>query len=455
VASPARLAGVGLFVMSGLLLFAVGLFMIGDRQMAFAKKFIIYTQFTKITGLQPGAIVRVSGAKAGSITEIFPPARPSDKFKVKLEITEDLHQIVRNDSIASIETEGLVGGTFLAISGGSDQSPTAPAESIIPSREPFEIADLLQQMNGTITKVNDTIDLLQADLLRATASIADTVENADKLITDVSADVKTMASAGARIGADAAEITEGIRKGEGTLGKLVKDDELYNRVTSIAKKADDIATDAKQVVEQARKAITDLQAKDGPVQGVATNLKQTLDDARLAMSAFAENMEALKHNFLVRGFFNQRGYFNLASISPAEYRQGALNKDGKRSVYRVWLSSSVIFERDAEDPEAEQLTDGGKARLDSAVAPYLDRLVDGVLMVEGYATDGTRNEQYVRSRIRAAMVREYLVAKFHLEPQAVGLMPLGSDAKGSPNGGKWDGIAVAAFLEKDLAAKGK
>jgi ABC-type transporter Mla subunit MlaD len=63
---------VGVFVLAGLLLFSVGLFLIGDRQMAFAKKFTVYTEFKKITGLQPGAIVRVSGAKAGSITEDSP-----------------------------------------------------------------------------------------------------------------------------------------------------------------------------------------------------------------------------------------------------------------------------------------------------------------------------------------------------------------------------------------------
>ena len=97
--TPARLAGVGVFVLSGLLLFAVGLFMIGDRQMAFVKKFTIYTEFRKITGLQPGAIVRVSGAKAGSIIEILPPSRPSGKFRVKLEIIEELHQLVRTDSL--------------------------------------------------------------------------------------------------------------------------------------------------------------------------------------------------------------------------------------------------------------------------------------------------------------------------------------------------------------------
>src|SRR5688572_31994236 len=108
MATPARLVGVGVFVLGGLLLFTLGLFMIGDRQMAFAKKFIVYTEFKKITGLQPGAVVRVSGAKAGSITQILPPETPDEKFRVELAITEALHHLVRTDSVATIETEGLV-----------------------------------------------------------------------------------------------------------------------------------------------------------------------------------------------------------------------------------------------------------------------------------------------------------------------------------------------------------
>src|SRR4029453_11304766 len=73
MSSPTSLAGVGVFVVGGLALFALGLFMIGDRQMAFARKFTVYTEFTKITGLQPGAVVRILGAQAGSISPSPPP----------------------------------------------------------------------------------------------------------------------------------------------------------------------------------------------------------------------------------------------------------------------------------------------------------------------------------------------------------------------------------------------
>src|SRR5262245_33694617 len=173
--------------------------MIGDRQMAFARKFTIYTEFARITGLQPGAIVRVSGARAGSVKEIIPPGRPSEKFKVRLEIAEDLHPLVRTDSFTTIETEGLVGGSFLAVRTGTDAAPPAPENSTIPGREPFALADLLQQTSDTIKNINATIDELKGDVVDAVQAINDTVGNANQLIDDVSDDIKTIASSDASI----------------------------------------------------------------------------------------------------------------------------------------------------------------------------------------------------------------------------------------------------------------
>ena len=70
-------------------------------------------------------------------------------------------------------------------------------------------------------------------------------------------------------------------------------------------------------------------------------------------------------------------------------------------------------------------------------------------MIEGYAQTGTRDQIYLRSRVRASLVREYFLAVFGLTPQTVGVMPLGRDSAGSPNGAPWDGVALALFEEKD------
>jgi phospholipid/cholesterol/gamma-HCH transport system substrate-binding protein len=459
--APARLAGVGIFVIAGVLLFAIGLFMIGDRQMAFARKFVVYTEFAKIPGLEPGAIIRVSGAKAGTVKEILPPNTPSDKFRVRMEITETLHPLVRTDSVAAIETEGLVGGTFLGIGTGSDGAAPAPENFTIPSREPFLFADLLQQMSDTIVKVNVTIDDLKDDVVHAVVSVGDTVDNVNALLMAVTDDVNTMASAGARITSDAAEIADTIRAGRGTIGKLVKDDELYRHAASVARKADEIASNAQQVVEQTRQSVEQarqllegLQRENGPVEGLTSSLRQTLDDTRVAMAGFAENMEALKRNFLFRGYFNRRGFFALDDISPAEYRQGVLTR-GDRRVFRVWLAASGLFDVSAEQSGEERLTEEGRAQLDSAISPYLDRINSAIVIVEGYATAPTVDQQYLRSRARAAAAIDYLSGKFHLDDQRTGVMPLGAQAPESPSKPVWDGVALAVFLDKRLAAGSK
>jgi len=449
VATQARVAGVGVFVLGGLLLFAVGLFMIGDRQMAFAKKVTVYTEFKKITGLQPGALVRVSGAKAGSITQILPPDSPSGKFRVELEIVEALHRLVRTDSLATIETEGLVGGNYLGITTGSDTAPIVAANATIAGKEPLDVAELVQRMGDTVTKVNDVVDGMRDDVQRAVVAIADTADNANSLITSVTGEVTKIAAAGALITADAAQIAEGIRSGKGTLGKLVNDDELYNRVSAIAKQTEETTAHARQLVQSARETLEGLQSKDGAVQGMTASVKQTMDDARESMAGFTENMEALKHNFLLRGFFNKRGYFDLAQISPADYRQGALTKGSDRRLVRVWLRSDALLEPEPGHPGKEQLSEAGKDGVDAAIAPYLEYLASGIVIVEGYAQQGPRDEQYLRSRVRASIVRDYLVGTFHLDPRATGAMPLSADSTGSPGKVPWDGVALAVILPKD------
>jgi phospholipid/cholesterol/gamma-HCH transport system substrate-binding protein len=289
---------------------------------------------------------------------------------------------------------------------------------------------------------------MRDDVHRAVVAVADTVGNANGVIADISPDVKSIVASGAKIAGDASQIAEGIRSGNGTLGRFVNDEELYNHVTTIARQAEETTTTAKQVIENAKRTLEGFQSKDGPVQGMTANVKQTMDDARAAVAGFSENMDALKHNFLLRGFFNGRGYFDLAQMSPADYRQGALTKDGDRSLIRIWLRSDVLFEPEPDKAGGERLTDGGKVRIDSAIAPYLEHVASGIVMVEGYAQQGARDERYLQSRARASLMRDYLIAKFHLDPQATGAMPLGGDSTDSPGKAPWDGVALAVILPK-------
>src|ERR1044071_8552671 len=134
---------VGLFVIGGLLLLGAGLFLIGDRRQAFGQHVEYYAEFRNLAGLSTGAKVRVGGMDAGEVIGIVVPDSPPLHFRVRWRVNARLRGLVRSDSVASVDTEGIVGGVYLSVRPGSGQSLEAAALSTIPSRDPVELSELL------------------------------------------------------------------------------------------------------------------------------------------------------------------------------------------------------------------------------------------------------------------------------------------------------------------------
>jgi phospholipid/cholesterol/gamma-HCH transport system substrate-binding protein len=444
--NAAKAIGAGAFVVVGALLFTAALFMIGERRMLFVDRFTLFTEFRSLGQLEVGAIVRVGGLDAGEVTDIIVPASPDRPFRVRMEVREDLHQLIRTDSVATTQTEGLVGAIFVNIGTGTAQAPQVATSGTIPSREPFLISDLLTQASGSIALVTETVEMLRGDVERAVQSLALTAEQAHALVEEIRPDIVAMARNGSRISTETQQIMTAINEGRGTIGKLVQDDTLYQRARQIADEAQAVMVNVRQASDEARQAIADFRSPEGAALGLMGDMRATLTQAREATADLADNMEAMKRNFLLRGFFNRRGYYDLDDISPAEYRSGVL-ENGKRKAMRIWLSAAVLFEPGANDTEV--LTADGRARIDSAMASYLEYVPSNPLVVEGFATGGTVGEQFRAARARAGIVREYIMSRYGLMPQNTGFISLGNDADGSPSGGAWDGVALTLFLDRD------
>jgi phospholipid/cholesterol/gamma-HCH transport system substrate-binding protein len=439
-----RLAAVGAFLILGLALFAVGLFLIGDRRMLFSDTFEVYAEFKQIAGLQNGAIVRVSGLNAGEVEAIHLPASPSARFRVQLRVREDLHQLIRLDSVASIQNDGLVGNKFVQVEAGTDQSPEVPERGTIRSEEPFDLAEMFKRMNETIDLITTSITDVKAGVDDALKAVSTTATDAQTLINDLGGELRAVTASSKSVAQDLQVIVAGVRQGRGSIGKLVTDDALYERAKTIAADAERAIANLREASENAKNAIAGFRGDQGPVRGVIGDLQTSLAAARETLTDLAASSEALKRNFLFRGFFNRRGFFDLDDLSVEEYRRGVLETNGRR-VLRVWVSARVLFETDANG--AERLTDDGRRRLDSAMAPYLGYPPDTPFVIEGYADGATRDVQFVLSRSRAQLVRDYVVSKFGLDGGYVGAMPLGPEAPESPANGRWDGVALAAFVQ--------
>ena len=441
-----KLVGAGAFVAIGVLLFTIGLFMIGERRMLFEDRFEVYTEYAKLGQLEVGAVVRVAGADAGEVTDIQIPPSPAGKFRVKMRIREDLHGLVRTDSVATTQTEGLVGAIFVNVGAGSEQAPQVQPGGTIPSQEPFSMADLLAQMSGTVTMVNETVESLRGDIQKAVQQVALTAEDAHNMFEDLRPDIMAMARSGSRIAADTQEIVADLNAGKGTIGKLMKDDALYTRAQEIATQARDLVANMKEVTADARRALSDFRSQDGPAQGLMADMRVTVSQAREALSDLADNMEAMKRNFLLRGYFNRRGYFDLDTISPVDYRSGVL-ENGKRKALRIWLSADRLFE---ERPDGTPvLSEDGKGQIASAMSAYLKYVPSYPLVVEGYSTRGSKDDRWRTAQLWAGMVRQYLLQQYDLSPQMTGFISLGNDAQGSPGDKSWDGVAITLFVDRE------
>src|SRR5436853_5542580 len=109
----------GAFILVALIMFGVIVFLIGDKQFIFKRTYRISAPFDNVAGLEEGAPVRAGGVRIGTVERIRLPARPDDKIAVVMQLQNSTREVIKKDSVASIETEGLLGSKYVSVSFGS------------------------------------------------------------------------------------------------------------------------------------------------------------------------------------------------------------------------------------------------------------------------------------------------------------------------------------------------
>jgi len=459
---------IGLFIVIGIGLFTAILFLIGSRQNLFSSHLEVYTEFSNLSGLTAGAKVRVSGFDAGEIEKIRIPGSPAEKFRLQLQIEKKLGGMVRDDSVVSIETDGVVGDKFVSIKTGSAQSQEASNGVMLPSKEPIDIGALMEKgsllinsLQGTVTDVRGKVDV-------ALDSITKTVDHTDGLITSATPGVNSIIEKGTNIAGGVNTLVAGLNEGSGAAGLLLKDEQTRQQLKSTlknvqeaSKSLDEASTRVNQtmadfqsrhLIENAQVTLNNVQslsnqinmaatsalAQDGMGEDGAANIRRTLSNLNRGTTNIAEDTEALKHNFFFRGFFKKRGFYNLDDVTPAEYLKACQRQ--KDMGTREWLRASTLFVTDSAGQE--QLSPGGRLQIDAEVSPIVESLPSYVVIVEGYSKDGTPDQQFVTSRRRADLVRGYLAVHFHLRHSDLGIVPLLSTPPQGSGQERWDGAAI-------------
>jgi phospholipid/cholesterol/gamma-HCH transport system substrate-binding protein len=454
---------VGLFVLAGLVLFMTGLFLIGNRHEAFARHIDYYAEFTNLAGLSKGSKVQVAGMDAGQVLDIAVPTSPTARFRVKLRIAESLHGLVRTDSVATIGTQGVVGETFLLIHPGSQNAPAASALSLLPSKEPVDLANLLDQGQGLVGDVDGAVKDADGILKKTGGQLGPTLDSAKTTLANVN------------------DVVVGLKQGRGTAGMLLQDPALATQIRQTMTNVQQASAALDQVSNKANGLITDIQSRQFPqkidetmtvVKSAASNvdastqkirqtiaeasvpdengatpgmnIRESLSNASTATANAADGTEALKHNFLLRRFFLHRGYYDLGHISADKYRQDHLFTRPEN--YRVWLSGTDLFRQNPND--GEELSAHGKALLADALAQYGESVVGSPIVIEGYSDVNGAANQLALSRGRAVVVRQYLLNHFQLNPGNLGAVPLMNLPPSGFGHQTWDGICIVILKTK-------
>jgi phospholipid/cholesterol/gamma-HCH transport system substrate-binding protein len=360
-----RTARLGAFILGTLAILTLGIFIIGSKKYLFSPTYELKARFANVAGLGNSADVLIGGVHSGTVRSIDLPGKPGEQVTVVMELNQSTHAIIKQDSVASIQTEGLLGNQYVAISFGSAGKPDVKSGDFIASVPPLEMSALLEKANGLLGQG-------QAAMVN---------------INQVSEHLKSVSAK--------------IDKGDGTVGALVNDKVLYDNFNQTA-------TSARAAATAAQAGVTDFQ----------------------------DNMEALKHNFLLRGYFKQRGYEDSSDLGKDEIA----NAPEASTIKDFTFQSKDLF-----DKQDSAKLKGQKAL--NAAGQFLAGNDFGVAVVEvSTGSIGSSDADLTLTQARAMVVRDYIVQHFGFDDTKLKTVSLGKQPNDNSKA-DWGLVKVLIYPE--------
>ena len=181
---------VGVFVLVALAAFLGMIYALGAKSRLFEAKYTIHAEFSEVGGLSEGATVRLAGVQIGRVAAVELPSEPGGKVRVDLSIAKRFTDRVRKDSVARIETQGLLGDKIIEITIGSTKAPAISPGEAIASKDPADLGQVVSEGAQTVKDVaalaaslRETAEgLKQSHLLEdASAAVANTRKVTDQV----------------------------------------------------------------------------------------------------------------------------------------------------------------------------------------------------------------------------------------------------------------------------------
>lgn len=304
----------GVFVITGLLLLIAAVYFIGENQNMFKKTFTISANFNNVSGLMQGNNVRYSGINIGTVKNIT--MVNDSTIKVDMNIEEKMVQHIKKDAIATIGTDGLVGNMIVNIIPGRGKETIVVSGDIIQSFTKIGTEDML----NTLSTTNENAALLTVKLLKVADAMSSDKGTLGMLINDtiVASDLKQTFKQLNITSIEASKVMKELNSvisafdiENSVAGTLLNDSIQGQKVKSIIANLDESSSEIHEVINNFNETLTNIKEGDGAINYLSNNpdlvknLEETIKNINEGTEKFNENMEALKHNFLTRGYFRK------------------------------------------------------------------------------------------------------------------------------------------------------
>ncbi|MBT1701768.1 MlaD family protein [Chryseosolibacter indicus] len=326
---------VGAFVLGGLALFIISVFYVGAENNILTRTFDISAVFKNVEGLKEGDNVWFSGVKVGTVTDVR--IMSPGKVVVRLALKNNQHEFISKDATASVGSDGLVGNKIVVIRPGNINNGVVEDGDTINTLSPADTQELIniaKDVGENTRSLTSDLQLIAKRVNDGQGIIGELFKDGAlaKDLRDAVASLKKTGDNSVRVSSELNSLLAELRTGDGLLPTLIHDTSYADTFTQalanvreVSKNAEVVAQNLGSLAEKMNNENNALNVLLGD-SAFASKLQTTMVNAEQASAKLDQNMEALQHNFLLRGYFRKQ---EKRKKKEAEAASSASSKGGE------------------------------------------------------------------------------------------------------------------------------
>lgn len=309
---------IGAFVSIGFTLFIIAVYMVGSKKNMFSSTFTLVTLFTDVNGLESGNNVRFRGLDVGTIKSI--DIVNDSVVEVTLKIENKIKPLVKKNAFVSIGTDGLMGNKLAIIHNGATIAKQVDEGDTLLALNPVASEDVIRSLSNAANNISGVLQNLKLITEKINTSnglwalLHDSTLDVNLRQTLVS--IKLTGKRSATVMGDLSQITKHINEGKGTLGALLTDSSLENNIKQSIVNIHVLSDKLAIVTGDLSNVSSKMNNNKGAIGTLimdttfTRNLNQSMQNIKNSSGNLNEDLEGLKHSFLLRKYFRKQAKAN-------------------------------------------------------------------------------------------------------------------------------------------------